>query len=332
MFPVAAPITILSKTTQFCVYPRPTRAAGVKREVPSHEEGHINYKPFFKKPVAQHTKPTKGTMNPLERYLARVEAIEAIAMTPCCPYHQKGGTEPDHSTPDPLEIETVNQELRRNGLAAISIQSSSYDDDDNPMFDVGEYNGTEYVTPDPALVRRIEWERFVMACGLAQRVYLSVSADGKPSIATDSARIDADTLRAYAPKFKAMLNGRSLSELLNDRERACFYGVVGSKMLNPAKRRHPGTTENYDDVNLGLNDPMCDIEEPHRTCATEGCRCHRCHKQHELGRPVELGLHDWTFDATKPDFEPTASELWPRGEDATTEANEAAMEALIAYA
>lgn len=288
------------------------------REVGPIEQGWLNGKPYFKTPVPTGLrKPIGLTMlDGMARYLSRQAEIKAIAEN------------------WDKELPTIQQELAANGIQCISTSSSrkTNSDDEVPADNIS-WQGIGHVPYDPdpetigPLTARIEWERYMLSCGMPEHIYLNIypgdtpacpacghaghpvltdgiehcaecGYDGKFTIPAKGATIKSDgktpqsELGRYAGTFRAMLDGRSLDDLQNDRARVAYYNAVGSLLYGV---KHGEQVPEPDMDALGAEEHML----------PEG-----------NGAPVELGLH-WLSTDMNPALtpvvlpEPNERELWP---------------------
>jgi hypothetical protein len=206
-----------------------------KYQVPAIEEGWRNLQPFFKTPIKQ-----TGFVQPLnslkgmDHFLSRIQTLNRMI-------HQQ---ERDALTSLILieqdkELATIADEFKANGFKAISL-SSSQEDDDLPAANFAESH-MRYVPYkyDPEtlapLLRRIDWERYALACGQPQRVWLTAKADGTITATTDNKVLTPDEIRALARKIKDACNFQDAREMKNSRARAVHYGVVGSILYGKRK-------------------------------------------------------------------------------------------------
>jgi hypothetical protein len=264
----------------------------------------------FKAPVVEHTRPPAGTaptLEGLQRFLKRMDDYEAewkaIAAT------------------QDMELPTVGQELAATGISSISLVSNNDDDEDDAIPEIADTEertgyvrgdpiidhdarryGTAYMTAELApLVRRIEWERYIHACGPAQRVYLVIRDDETLGVGTDSHTLTKEDLIPLARKLKQALGERSAADLNNDRIRVSYYGAVGSAIYGVLNGEH--TPVQSMDL-LGADEQ--ETEERN-------------------GGPQELGLHQFYSDTVLGSededeavddmrivaYEPNEATLWP---------------------
>ncbi len=278
---------------------------GPERQVGAIEKGWLNYIPFFKTKVNQTTKPPVGTVPTLEglgHFLSRVDEINAIAETQF------------------LDLPTVQQELAAMGVSSINLSSSPNDsEDDDYTLEIAEPGpestrlegvkefkfdkqanhdarryGTPYVTADlAAVMRRIEWERGIIASKLPVRVVLHSNGEavGPVSASSDHALVNELFTKLYAACGRP--GPKTTKDLMNF---ADYYGYVGSKFYTPQEKAE-SLEQSMDD--LGAEDLM-DPEEI-------------------LQGPQELGMHwlssdlgdEWMHELGLVLAEPAEYELWP---------------------
>jgi hypothetical protein len=300
-----------------CVYPKPHRPAPTLRVVGPIEQGWINYQPHFPAPVKDHEKPSIATMKALpehpltdaiNRLEARAEALDFIIGTPCCKYHadeSKAPHSPDHHG-TPLELETVTKELRRNGIPSSSLDSTPYDDENGPSLAdaIGPNDPVPYIQPDPALIRRIEWERgqgtqsdqsirfmLVKKDGVIQTIATRDKvADGKPVLALTPRDVPPALVREADAKIAAALaeNKRRFADVMAAREHATFINGIGSKLYGVVTGYHPPFT---------ATSPIIEARVP----------------DENEGGPKELGFHFETENAKSENHlydEPSELQLW----------------------
>lgn len=189
------------------------------------EEARIQrYEPYFKHEVAEHDLPTEGTTRPhlMEKFGARAAELDALTVT------QK------------FELETVDQELRRTGVATINLSSSrrNRNDDDDLENDIAENEkaasayGTAYITPDPALLQRLEWEQYILKCEAEPtKVFWTKDKAGQFTTGSNKPARElppATIITKFKTSLLAVLGQRTPADLDNDRARARHYGVLGS--------------------------------------------------------------------------------------------------------
>jgi hypothetical protein len=223
------------------------------------------------------------------------------------------------------ELPTLAAEFAANGLTAISLSSSSEDDDmDAANIAESHLRRTPY-TMDPVtvapLLRRIEWEKYIFACG--PNTFVAAIQDknnpGKMVINTTDKKMSVERLATYVPKMKEMIGERTYEELENDRIRSWYYGkeLVWSLMTpderDAWKRKNPGTLMYLRSASHIFHDAWWAEDHEEKRATQQG--------------PVELGLHNLGSDA--PDLpwfpdpyevlsEPTPFELWGEKEDDIT--------------
>jgi hypothetical protein len=275
------------------------------REVGAIEKGWLNYIPFFKSKVTETTKTPVGTAPTLEglgHFLDRVKEIEAIAETQF------------------LDLPTVQQELAAMGVTTINLSSSPKNtEDDDFQLEIAEPGpesttlipieeskldkqtnhdarryGTPYITADlAAVMRRIEWERSILASKLPVKVVLHTdgTAVGPQSQHPDQQLVMELFVKLYDACGRP--GPKTTKDMMNF---ADYYGVVGSKLyIDQTKAEN--LEQSMDE--LGAEDLMAPEEV--------------------LQGPQELGLH-WRSDDLGDDTfdppglvlaEPNEGELWP---------------------
>ncbi len=201
------------------------RKLHAKRVLSEADQAHHDLLPYAKRfthPVNTNRRPPIGTTVPLEglgHFLARAEEIQAIARTQF------------------LELPTAQQEL-----GAISLSSSSGDDDDDGI-EVGDdlierhasRYGTAYVMPEQALLDRIEWEHFVLACSSSVSIAWRKSATSPTgrTLKTNDKRITVDHLTAIAPRMLDILGDRCIDDIEDARDRASYYKRLDWSLMTP---------------------------------------------------------------------------------------------------
>jgi hypothetical protein len=332
--PVPAPVDRTPQAPMIGPFQPSHRTPPTKRVVGPIEEGWINFQPHFKADVVQHELPTIDTIapeDPFEAYLERAGSIAAardeqyahLSATQCCRYHANGGTDVRHRGVV-RELETVADELARAGISSFSLSSSPPNASDDDELEAGNVDGSiipeverdsarlnfvPYDPPDPALVRRIEWEKYISACGPATR-FMLVEKDGQTTIIATRDRVAQGTvlpiegkdapapeeLVSAARKIAKATSGQSITDFLAARERAAFYGGIGSLLYGITKTKgfQPMVTADFADI---APEDFEDDDE-------------------YVGGPKELGLAD--DEAVSPLLteeqllnEPPEERLWP---------------------
>lgn len=261
------------------------------------EEGwrnlEIHYKKTPIKNVTEFKKPLKS-LDGIERFIKRVQYIMELE-----DQQKRDAATNRVLIEQQLELPDTRDILHSNGLAGSSMSSS--EDDDDSMWEVNniekryhrvatEYNvrgHEEIVGPDgrpviietnrkvdiiemAAIMRRIEWERFALACGPALRVGLVLNEDGTYGATPDENTkgvITVEEIKDLGQKIKAAVESLGHKEIMVNRANAYHFGYVGS--ILHGVRTGPQYEEQTMDA-LGAEDLM----EP------EGD-----------GAPVELGIH-----------------------------------------
>lgn len=281
---------------------RPKREPGEKRALGKAEEGWLNLKTFFQTPIEQDgLLAPHGTTKPYAPPpgLARSAEIWELART-------------QH-----LELSSMTAEFRANGLTAISLSSSPMGRDDDEMEAANlaqKHLRVVPFDPDPEtlapLMRRIEWEQYILACGSSTRIYAKVKDDGSMTLACNNRTWTTDQLKAYGKRIKRLVAGRDGWTLANDRAKVEHYGKPVWSSMTPEKqlawlerdRRARAYLDFGDDNQERLT--WADAEEPVN------------------GGPQELGLHTLDIDLEEDGdfqysvlYEPTEYEFWPLAQD-----------------
>lgn len=250
--------------------PRRTHA---KRALSPAEEGWLNYRTLFNRPITEHTKAPVGTAKPFlpESFVKREAEYAFLVAT------------------QNLDLPTINQELAATGITAFSLSSSSNDDDFDIDEDTIERNacryGTAYTTSElTPIINRIEWEKFTYRCSKVQKIFLKITDEGQFDITSDDTAIQPAELARYAKRLFALLEGRTPEELQNDRARVHHYGVLGSILYGVT------TGEQIPEQSMdNLADPAPQ--------ANDG--------------PKEIGFHEVDEPEELNENEPTENVLWP---------------------
>lgn len=135
---------------------------------------------FSRKPAENAPLVTpKGAAKVITEFLSRVEELQYLAATVCCDYHARGGDSDEHRGPV-SDLATIQSELQANGLGSISLDKTE-NDMEAANIAASHLNTTPY-DPDPqfaaAMTRRIDWEKYISACGPMNRVRFTATATG----------------------------------------------------------------------------------------------------------------------------------------------------------
>ena len=119
---------------------------------------------FSRKPPADAPLVTPhGTAKVLTQFLDRVAELQYLIDT-------------QH-----LELATTRAEMTANGIPSVSLDNDS---ENTPQVSDADLAAAPY-TYDPTLDRRIEWEKYLFACGPVHRVFFHATKDGTLGIAYD---------------------------------------------------------------------------------------------------------------------------------------------------
>lgn len=296
-------ITIIA-TGPSCIYQtRPKRVKAAKRQISKTEEGWLNLKPYFETPVTQ-----EGLVQPhgsTKAYspppgLARSAEIWELART-------------QH-----LELASMAAEFRANGLTAISLSSSPAGENDDDLTAANLAQSHLKMVPydpDPEtiapLMRRIDWERYILGCSVPTRIYAKVKPDGSLALACENRTWTTEQLAAYAPKIRELIAGRTGAEIANDRERAYYYRSAVWASMTPDQQiawheKNPEAKAYLDFADDNRERETWFAPE----VVTNG------------GGPQELNLHSLDVDLEEDGnfqmvvlTEPSEFEFWPLSED-----------------
>jgi hypothetical protein len=165
--------------------PRPTLVTGAADPV---WDGQFTTK-FSRKPEADAPPVApKGHQPVLDRFLDRAAEIEFLART-------------QH-----LELATTRAEMAANGIPSFSLSSST--EEDHEAANIAESHlRIVPLDPDPAYIstmsRRIEWERFMFACGPVHRVRFATTKDNVLGIVYDGPSKDPDFILRMKRSLKS---------------------------------------------------------------------------------------------------------------------------------
>lgn len=170
----------------------------------------------------------KGALNVIRNFLDRVEEINWLAST----QHQ--------------ELATTMAEMRANGVASASLTDTE-GDLEAANIAASHLNQTPYA-PDAVyaanMQRRIDWERFVWACGPVHRARFVATRDKTLGIAYEGAAKDADFIltmkralkNAWLDRFEALPDLHTVEQA---HEYASYYGkIVLARMTEAQLAEH----------------------------------------------------------------------------------------------
>jgi hypothetical protein len=214
-----------------------------------------------------------GTVPPFEAFLARAAKVVADREDEI-----RWLTE----TQD-LELATTRAEMAANGIPAISL-----DNETAPEISDNDLAAAPY-TYDPVLDRRIDWERFLFACGPVHRVFFTETKDHTIGIAYDGpAKKDPDFTLALRRHCKAKwleTHDRlpTLDELADANAFLSYYKKPILALTDP--------NDLY--LNRIYGDPNADTD-PHREAyhadLIQPCSHESCHKHGYAGPVGSIGL------------------------------------------
>lgn len=207
-----ASITILDQNNQRCIWQRPQRHQHEPIALGPIETNWRNLVPYFKKPVEERgfVDPI-GTLEDIEKFIARIESLNLLSQYPMAQQAKDAAIQRILAQQE-HELSTEVDRFRANGIDAIQM-SSSPDDDDTDFDAAAEHVGhvaqairvkrdDQYVnlSIDEAapILRRIEWERYALACSNPIRVWLTEDGNALP----ESNRTPTDIVRDMGKKMK----------------------------------------------------------------------------------------------------------------------------------
>jgi hypothetical protein len=179
----------------------------------------------------------KGAAKVITEFLDRVAEINWLAET----QHQ--------------ELASTLSEMKANGIDGFSLSSAADEDMDTANIAENDVTRTHYgVTTKNAegetivadmgfvatLARRIEWERFIFACGPVHKARFAATKDGALGITYEGKDKDPEAILAHKRSLKAAWLDRfgslpSVEEIENSRARAAFYGKPVLAMMDEAQ-------------------------------------------------------------------------------------------------
>jgi len=142
-----------------------------------------------------------------------------------------------------LEIATSEQELREAGIDAFRLGITNPDgvepevSDDERERAASRY-GTAYDLPDPDVLRRIEWERWVSQCGASVRIHAERTDTGRTAVVDDArARKDTALQTFYRERFIAGMAGLApQDEIESAREHVRHFRLRVLDYMTPEQR------------------------------------------------------------------------------------------------
>lgn len=191
------------------------------------------------------------------------------------------------------ELATTRAEMAANGIASSALERT--DEDNTAAVEVAQSDSTTtHYSPDPAFIaamsRRIEWERYIYACGPVTRVSFALTQSGELGITYDGPhRRVAETVLAEKRAMKARWLERfgSLPEPTVLRDGQAFAAHYGKPVLALMTAKelaaHRASKKNgVEDIDPGresfhaIEDP-----KPHRGLYSyDRCTTERCIEQH----------------------------------------------------
>lgn len=184
-----------------CLYPEDRPKRGFLTQIGPIEANWRKLKPYFPKPVQkQDFVDPINALEDIEKFIARIEALNLESQRPGAELAKQQAIENILIDQEKEMASTVDL-FRANGFNAISM-SSSDDDDDNPLeiaeeverigyrpaTTIGEVDETNRnahrygvapaimgmdIETAAAYIRRIEWERYALACSMPKKVRLT---------------------------------------------------------------------------------------------------------------------------------------------------------------
>lgn len=296
-YPFVTSIHIVAEGPSCMYQRRPVRAKREKADVGPIEEGWRNYQPFFKSAVTGEG----SLMQPHGKVAAHDESL----------YTNRHAELSALMETQERELATLPELMKANGLSAFSLSSSPEGDNDDdleagnisdPTEHAASRYGTAYTTIELApVMRRIEWERYILGCSQTTRISVERNASGGRSLRSSNRRWKAEHLQKYLPHFqRAFPELPSMDEIENNRARAAHYGQLVWSLMTPRQQlawtKRVGPAYRYldfADANIereAWSDELHPIDKPQ-------------------GGEYELSSGQ-LFDAESP-FEPREFDLWP---------------------
>jgi hypothetical protein len=215
------------------------------------------------------------------------------------------------------DIASMADEAAANGMSTISLSSSPLGaDDDDMTFDavIGPKDPVPF-DPDPIELatrqRRYDWEQFILHCSSSARLYVRRSEAGSPELACSDRRWSRERILGYIGPIRALVQGRTLDDLDNDRARAEHYGAVVMSTMSPEEQaawmgRHRPIPHDLPEENINLAFRVKEYLFAADDNASRDKERPLADPEEATGGPYELGLH---FDDTP--YEPMEWDLWP---------------------
>lgn len=141
------------------------------------------------------------------------------------------------------ELATTRQELAANGLASLSLSEAADEDLDSANIAESHLRKTPYA-PDPVyaslMERRIDWERYIFACGPLHRVYFAPTKDGTLGIVYEGTEKNAARVLEHKRALKSAWLDRfetlpTLEEIEDDRAFASHYKFPVKALMTDAQ-------------------------------------------------------------------------------------------------
>lgn len=294
-----------------CLYqPKPSRPKREATPIDSREQSWRDLKPLSieRAPIKRDgfVAPL-GALKGIEHFIARVETIKRLT-----DQQERDAATSRVLVEQDMEMATIIDEFRANGFSAVSLSSSSLDDDDDELeaANIAEahlkmvpyaYGIKGYTEPDEfgtqrpiyrsaeeaaPLMRRVQYEREQAASGPALAVGLILNEDGSVGATTQqpwmAKTLGPTGIKELGQKIKAVTRLDGLDER---RARVAYYKAVGSLLYGVATGWTP-PEQSMDD--LGIED---------------------MEKQDEAkSGPQEIGLHTLTSDYPE-EYGPTTAVL-----------------------
>jgi hypothetical protein len=176
-------LEIVTAPTSACMWqPRPKRTLHDKAELGPIEENWRNLRTYFKTEVKKSGfVAPMSALEGIEHFIARVETLNRLV-------DQQARDAETHRVlvEQDKELPTIVDEFRANGFRAISLSSSPSDDDIEEaniaakhLGHVAPAFGPDKLALDEVapVLRRIEWERYMLACSLPIKAIVTVDGN-----------------------------------------------------------------------------------------------------------------------------------------------------------